>query len=212
MVEEKDTDIWSGFAQDEKLTQEQLDQFKKYEELLREWNELFNLTAITTTPKIITHHFQDSLRIADFIPMQTISMIADVGSGAGFPGIPLKIKFPHLKVLLIEVTHKKIEFLHHVIKGLGLENIEVTPHDWRTFLRTTHYAIDLFVARASLQPGELMRLFKPGCVYNNSTLIYWSSQEWQPTDQEKLFIQEEKEYLIDDKKRRYIIFKKPKNN
>jgi 16S rRNA (guanine527-N7)-methyltransferase len=209
MVDEKYAQIWQEFARQEQLTDRQLEQFQHYHDLLISWNERINLTAITSTKKIIQDHFMDSLAIEQFTDMKGISSIADVGSGAGFPGIPLKIKFPHLTVTLIEVTQKKVEFLTHVIDELHLDATDVVPLDWRSFLRTTGHSVDLFVARASLQPEELVRMFKPSCEYNNATLVYWASQDWQPTDREKPYIWQEKEYEVGAKKRRYIFFKKP---
>jgi 16S rRNA (guanine527-N7)-methyltransferase len=209
MVEQKNAQVWEQFAASQGLDDIQLGQFKRYAELLISWNELFNLTAVIGTEKIITRHFEDSMHLGQIIDMDKVSMIADVGSGAGFPGIPLKIKYPHLTVALIEVTHKKAEFLNHVIDELKLEATDVAPLDWRTFIRTTRYPVDLFVARASLQPEELMRMFKPGCGYNMAKLVYWASKDWQPTEEEAPFIKEDKAYQVGDKKRRYIIFAKP---
>jgi len=105
-------------------------QFEQYKKLLLEWNQKFNLTAITDSNEIDTKHFKDSLSFAEAIKTAGFDInvsldIADVGSGAGFPGIPLKITYPNLKITLIESIGKKCLFLKEIIKKLKLEGINV---------------------------------------------------------------------------------------
>lgn len=202
----ENTTIWHDFVRQYALTEKQAGQFATYLTMVRTSNELFNLTAITDPEQIIAYHFQDSLAISKCLDLKTITMIADIGSGAGFPGIPLKIAFPHLRVELIEVSRKKIEFLTSVIDALGLENCIVCDMDWRTFLRKTDEPIDLFVSRASLHTDELMRMFKPSSPYRETFLAYWASKEWQPGALEEPFLANDKEYTIKSKKRRIIFF------
>lgn len=201
-----DESLWQKFALEEHLSQHQLDQFKLYVELLEQWQPIINLTAIKGTENVINNHFLDSLKLASCIDMQQITTIADVGTGGGFPAIPLKIKYPHLKLILIEVNQKKVMFLLALVQAFNLVDVEVVPLDWRTFLRTTAYEVDLFVARASLHTDELMRMFKPGCHYSQARLIYWASQEWQPQESEKAYRVKECPYTVGNKKRRYIVF------
>lgn len=198
--------LWRNFIKEFALSPVQSMQFATYLQMVRASNELFNLTAITDPEQIIAYHFQDSLAISKYIDLKSITMIADVGSGAGFPGIPLKIVFPHLQISLIEVAHKKVNFLNEVIRALNLENVEVVDLDWRTFLRKTDEPIDLFVSRASLHTDELMRMFKPSCPYHTRQLAYWASKEWQPTQIEEPFLIKDQEYMIKNKKRRIIFF------
>ena len=103
------------------LSKEQLGQFYKYMNILLEWNKVINLTTITKPEEIILKHFIDSLTILKHIEKK--DKIIDVGTGAGFPGIPLKIYCPSLKVTLIDSLGKRLKFLENVIKELGLENI-----------------------------------------------------------------------------------------
>jgi 16S rRNA (guanine(527)-N(7))-methyltransferase RsmG len=203
--ENQDADIWQKFAEQENLSAQALEQFKRYAALLEEWRERINLTTITGTANIIRNHFQDSLEVARFIDVKKVNTICDVGTGGGFPGLPLKIKFPHLSVVLIEVNNKKVQFLTTVIHELGLDNVTISDLDWRTFLRKTDYEIDLFCARASLHTDELIRLFKPGCRYKSARLIYWASHDWQPGQEEGPYVKSEYAYQLGSKKRRYIL-------
>lgn len=198
--------IWGAFLQEFNLNPEQAAQFAQYLVMLKESNELFNLTAITDPADIIAQHFQDSLEISKFVDFKNITMIADVGTGAGFPGIPLKILFPDLEVILIEVTKKKIDFLHTVIEQLKLQKCRIFDMDWRTFLRKTNEPIKLFVSRASLHTGELLRALKPGCVYKKSSVVYWASKDWHIMQEEQPFFEKEEAYIIQNKHRRLIFF------
>jgi len=103
--------------------EDQLCQFRRYAELLHEWNSKINLTAITDLEGIIVKHFLDSLLFWREINPATNLRLCDVGSGAGFPGIPLKIMFPCLDVVLLEATGKKVRFMEMVIDELGLKGI-----------------------------------------------------------------------------------------
>ncbi|HSC25422.1 MAG TPA: 16S rRNA (guanine(527)-N(7))-methyltransferase RsmG [Candidatus Babeliales bacterium] len=189
------------------LTTAQTDKFKRYLNLLIEWNTKFNLTAITEPSSVIRYHFDDSLALTQHIDCTSINSLADIGTGAGFPAIPLKIIHPHLTTILIEVNNKKRSFLERIIKELELENVIIYPYDWRTFLRSTTYTIDYFLARASLQPEELIRLFKPTSTYKNRSLIYWASQQWLPNKIEVSFIEKEVSYTLDAIQRKLVFFK-----
>jgi 16S rRNA (guanine527-N7)-methyltransferase len=106
------------------LSDFQKQQFERYLELLLEWNQKFNLTAITEPEDVWIKHFLDSLLITRAQAWQGKGLVADLGSGAGFPGIPLKILCPDLQVVLFEASAKKTEFLNMVCMALGLENIK----------------------------------------------------------------------------------------
>lgn len=201
---------WQTLRTDFNLSDSQAEQFALYADMLIEWNKKFNLTAITDLEQIIQRHFYDSLAISTYIDLASGKTIADVGTGAGFPGIPLKIMFPGLKVILIEVNAKKRSFLEHVIQTFNLQNVMLYEQEWRTFLRSTDYAVDYFFARASLQPEELVRVFKPSSAYQKAQLVYWAGSNWVPSAQEKPFIKKEITYQIAQNiKRKYIFFEQP---
>lgn len=198
--------FWKQFVQKEELSTEQEKQFADYLLLLVEWSEKINLTTITTPSAVVKYHFQDSLQVGRVIDFSTIKTICDVGTGGGFPGLALKIKYPHLRVILIEVNNKKINFLEEVIEALGLENVEIYPEDWRTFIRKTDDEIDLFCARASLHTEELIRMFKPSSPYKDAQLVYWAAVQWEPTKFEQVFVKKEVLYSVGHKKRKLVFF------
>ena len=106
------------------LTEKQIEQFEKYYELLVEWNKVMNLTGITEFDEVMQKHFVDSVAAAEYVEMEKINSLLDVGTGAGFPGIPLKIVYPHLQVTLLDSLNKRIKFLDEVVDNLGLIGIE----------------------------------------------------------------------------------------
>ena len=200
---------WQVFRTAENLTDEQKEQFAIYLRELERWNATTNITAIASEPNILSYHFQDSLAVGHFVPFTGTETICDVGSGGGFPGIPLKIKYPDMHVILLEVSNKKIAFLEHIIATLGLQGIEVCDYDWRTFLRKAPLPkIDYFMARASLKPDMLVKLFQPGYPYNSATLVYWASKEWEMQEVEKPYVFRQETYKTGLKHRRLIFMKK----
>ena len=106
------------------LTDRQLEQFELYYDMLIEKNKVMNLTAITEFDEVIKKHFIDSLSIVMAVDPEDISRLIDVGTGAGFPGIPLKIAFPDIEITLMDSLSKRIRFLQEVIDQLGLKKIE----------------------------------------------------------------------------------------
>ncbi len=107
-----------------KPTEKQLKQLEKFYELLIEWNQKINLTRITSKEEVYLKHFYDSLTLNRVVDLKNINNLCDIGTGAGFPGIVLKIIFPNIKITLIDSLQKRVNYLNIVIKELGLEKIE----------------------------------------------------------------------------------------
>lgn len=130
------------------FTEEQLQKFYQYMNLLIEWNEKINLTAIVEPKEIILKHFIDSLTIIKYIEHD--KTVIDIGTGAGFPGIPIKIVRPDLKVTLLDSLNKRINFLNEVIKSLELENISVVHARIEEYAKNKHYRenYDIATSRA----------------------------------------------------------------
>lgn len=135
---------------DIELTETQKQQFNKYYELLTEWNKVINLTGITEYDEVNEKHFVDSLAIVKAVDMNGVSSVIDIGTGAGFPGIPLKIAFPQLHVVLLDSLNKRIKFLDAVIEELGLEDIITLHGRAEDYARKEEYRekFDLCVSRA----------------------------------------------------------------
>lgn len=127
-----------------------IDQFETYYRELVSWNEKMNLTGITERDQVYTKHFFDSLSLAFFVNMERVELLADIGSGAGFPGIPLKIAFPHLQLTIVDSLSKRISFLQHVCDELGLKGVTLVHGRAEDIGRQPAYRdhYDLVTARA----------------------------------------------------------------
>lgn len=132
------------------LTDTQKQQFDKFYELLVEWNKVMNLTGITEYEEVNEKHFIDSVSLVEAINVNEVKTVIDIGTGAGFPGIPLKIVFPHLKVVLLDSLNKRINFLKTVINELGLTDIQTIHGRAEDYAKQTQYReqFDLCVSRA----------------------------------------------------------------
>ncbi|MBE6824484.1 MAG: 16S rRNA (guanine(527)-N(7))-methyltransferase RsmG [Ruminococcaceae bacterium] len=107
------------------LTQKQMEDFTRYYELLVEWNEKMNLTALTDETDVALKHFCDSVLLLKYADIPENSSLIDVGTGAGFPSVPLKIMRPDMKLCLLDSLNKRLVFLKEVVKELNLQNVEI---------------------------------------------------------------------------------------
>ena len=130
------------------ISKTQLQQLEEYYELLVEYNEKINLTSITEKDQVYLKHFYDSLTINKIIDLNTVENLCDVGTGAGFPGLVIKILFPKIHVTLVDSLNKRINFLNDVIKKLNLENIETLHSRIEEYGKNTREKYDVVTARA----------------------------------------------------------------
>ncbi|WP_207911001.1 16S rRNA (guanine(527)-N(7))-methyltransferase RsmG [Paenibacillus albiflavus] len=153
------------------LSARQAQQFEAYYQLLVEWNEKINLTAITERSEVYWKHFYDSISLAFYKDMNQVKTMADIGSGAGFPGIPLKIIFPDLKLTIVDSLNKRINFLNLLADTLELSNVNCVHGRAEDVARTPehrdHY--DLVTARAVARLSVLnefcLPFVKPGGMF-----------------------------------------------
>ena len=121
MTDIRETLIQGAKSMGWKMTPAQAEQFQAYMELLLDWNEKINLTSITEPEQVVEKHFLDSLTLLDWKNLKQGAKVIDVGTGAGFPGIPLKIMRPDIELTLLDGTQKRLNFLGEVCRGLKLQ-------------------------------------------------------------------------------------------
>lgn len=129
-------------------TENQLELLEKFYNLLIEWNQKINLTRITEKEDVYLKHFYDSLTITKVIDLNNVDSLCDVGTGAGFPGIVLKIMYPNLKITLIDSLQKRVNYLNEIIKELNLDNIEAIHSRAEDYAKNNREKYDIVTARA----------------------------------------------------------------
>lgn len=162
------------------LEKRQICQFLNYYELLIQWNSFMNLTAITEFDEVIVKHFIDSVSLIKAVPdlSQRSDTLIDVGSGAGFPGIPLKIVFPGLKITLLDSLNKRVQFLNEVINVLGLSDITVIHGRAEDYAKPGQLRenFDFCVSRAVANLATLSEYCLP-FIKNNGYFISYKSEK-----------------------------------
>lgn len=174
------------------LTEQQLEQFKTYYEMLIEKNKVMNLTAITEKDEVIDKHFIDSISLNKAVDTTKPLKILDLGTGAGFPGIPLKIAYPNLTITLLDSLNKRIKFLQEVIEELGLQEIEGIHGRAEDFAKQPAYReqYDLCVSRAVANLATLSEYCLPYVKEGGCFISYKSGAVEEEVNQSKKAIAE----------------------
>lgn len=160
------------------LTEEQIHQFLRYYELLVEWNGFMNLTAITDYDEVMKKHFVDSLSLIKTFDVTKKAKVIDVGTGAGFPGLALKIAYPNLQVTLLDSLNKRINFLNEVITQLGLTGVETVHGRAEDFAKPDKLRgkFDLCVSRAVANMSTLSEYCLPFVKVGGEFISYKSEK------------------------------------
>jgi len=158
------------------LTEYQKEQFDRYYQILVEWNKVMNLTGITDYDEVNLKHFTDSLTVVRTLDLNEICSVIDIGTGAGFPGLPIKIAFPNIKVVLLDSLNKRIKFLDAVAEELNLTGIETLHGRAEDYAKKKEYReqFDLCVSRAVANLSTLSEYCIPFVKKNGYFVSYKS--------------------------------------
>jgi len=188
------------------LSAGQIDQVREYVRLLLKWNQSVSLTSVLEPSEIVARHFGESMFVSCLIAVENCRL-ADLGSGAGFPGLALKIGCPSLRIKLIESNKKKSAFLSEVIRSLKLENVEVLPMRFEEIRASNDFA-DIVTARALGGFADILRWAKKGLAPRGHVVLWLGGEDvtkvssmsgwlWQPASK------------IPDSQRRFVLIGRP---
>lgn len=196
----------------------QIEQFEKYFSMLIETNKVMNLTAITEEDDVAVKHFLDSALPEKFFPQN--STVIDIGSGAGFPALPLKIVRPDLKITMVDSLNKRIGFLNDVIEKLNIEGANAVHSRAEDFAKNNREKFDVAVARAVAPLNTLVEYLLPFVKVGGACIIYKSSKLAEELENSQKAIEilgakveKIEKYYIEEKEleREILILKKIKN-
>lgn len=201
------------------LTEKQIKQFLKYYEILVETNKVMNLTAITEFDEVIEKHFLDSLSLVRVFELNRNVKILDLGTGAGFPGIPLKIAFPEIDIVLADSLNKRVKFLNEVVETLQLKQVETVHGRAEELAKNKKYReqFDLCTSRAVANLSSLSEYCIPFVKEGGKFISYKSGEIEEEVDQAKRAIHVlggklDRVYKFDlhEQKRSFVIIEKVK--
>ncbi|MDD3187408.1 MAG: 16S rRNA (guanine(527)-N(7))-methyltransferase RsmG [Bacilli bacterium] len=144
-----------------KATEDQMNKLEIYYKTLVEWNEKINLTNITEETDVYLKHFYDSLTLIKAVDLNQVQNFCDVGTGAGFPGVVIKIFFPNIEVTLVDSLGKRITFLDELVKSLGLKGIKIYNQRAEDFSQNNREEYDVVTARAVMHLRKLIEICAP---------------------------------------------------
>ena len=202
------------------LTETQLSQLEIYYEMIVEYNKIMNLTGITEHDEVFLKHFYDSLTIVKIIDLNTVESFCDIGTGAGFPGLVIKICFPKLKVTLLDSLNKRVEFLKAVIQKLNLKDIEVVHARAEEYALSHRSEFDVTTARAVAHTSILLEYAIPMTKVEKYFIAMKANVEEEVKEinnalkklSTKLIQKEEFLLPLENSKRTILLFKKEKEN
>lgn len=168
------------------ITDKQLEQLNEYHKALVEWNKKINLTSITDEKEVYLKHFYDSLTLFKEYDLTKDIYLCDVGTGAGFPGIVLKIVFPNLKITLVDSLQKRLKFLDYVIKLLGLKDVELVHERMEDYSKQNEEKFDIITSRAVAKVKILVEISFKALKISGHLILMKASFEEELSDAEKI--------------------------
>lgn len=168
------------------ITDKQLEQLNEYYKALVEWNKKINLTSITEEKDVYLKHFYDSLTLFKEYDLTKDISLCDVGTGAGFPGVVLKIVFPNLKITLVDSLQKRLKFLDYVIKLLDLKDVELVHERMEDYSKQNEEKFDIITSRAVAKTKILVEISFKALKISGHLILMKSSFEEELSDAEKI--------------------------
>lgn len=159
------------------VTPQKLEQLEKYFNFLIEENKKYNLTNITAEEEVYLKHFYDSLVLANYYDLNQDLKVLDIGSGAGFPGIVLKIFFPNLKLYIVESLKKRVNFLEELVKLLNLQDVDIKHDRAEIYSQNHEEEFDIITGRAVIKSSSFLEMSVRALKVNGLIILYKGKEE-----------------------------------